>query len=45
VKAIIRDAYGSVDVLRLADIDQPVAGKADVLVRVQAAGIDQACGT
>jgi NADPH:quinone reductase-like Zn-dependent oxidoreductase len=41
VKAIIRDAYGSVDVLRLADIDQPVAGKADVLVRVQAAGIDQ----
>jgi NADPH:quinone reductase-like Zn-dependent oxidoreductase len=41
VKAIIRDAYGSVDVLRLADIDQPVAGKADVLVRVQAAGVDQ----
>jgi len=41
VKAIIRDAYGSVDVLRLADIDQSVAGDADVLVRVHAAGVDQ----
>jgi NADPH:quinone reductase-like Zn-dependent oxidoreductase len=41
VKAIIRDAYGSVDVLRLADIDQPVAGEVDVLVRVHAAGVDQ----
>jgi NADPH:quinone reductase-like Zn-dependent oxidoreductase len=41
VKAIIRDAYGSVDVLRLADVDRPVAGEGDVLVRVQAAGVDQ----
>jgi NADPH:quinone reductase-like Zn-dependent oxidoreductase len=41
VKAIIRDAYGSVEVLRLADTDQPVVGEADVLVRVQAAGVDQ----
>ena len=41
MKAIIRDAYGSVDVLRLADIDQSVAGDADVLVRVHAAGVDQ----
>jgi NADPH:quinone reductase-like Zn-dependent oxidoreductase len=41
VKAIIRDAYGSVDVLRLADIDQSVAGDADVLARVHAAGVDQ----
>jgi NADPH:quinone reductase-like Zn-dependent oxidoreductase len=41
VKAIIRDAYGSVDVLRLADIDQPVAGEVDVLVHVHAAGVDQ----
>jgi NADPH:quinone reductase-like Zn-dependent oxidoreductase len=41
VKAIIRGAYGSVDVLRLADIDQSVAGDADVLVRVHAAGVDQ----
>jgi NADPH:quinone reductase-like Zn-dependent oxidoreductase len=41
VKAIIRDAYGSVDALRLADIDQPVAGEGDVLVHVHAAGVDQ----
>jgi NADPH:quinone reductase-like Zn-dependent oxidoreductase len=41
VKAIIRDAYGSVEVLRLADIDQPVAGEVDVLVHVHAAGVDQ----
>ena len=41
MKAIIRDAYGSVDALRLADIDQPVAGEADVLVHVHAAGVDQ----
>ena len=41
MKAIIRDAYGSVDALRLADIDQPVAGEVDVLVHVHAAGVDQ----
>jgi NADPH:quinone reductase-like Zn-dependent oxidoreductase len=41
VKAIIRDAYGSVDVLRFEDIDQPVAGDGDVLLRVHAAGVDQ----
>lgn len=41
MKAIIRDAYGSVDALRLADIDQPVAGEMDVLVHVHAAGVDQ----
>jgi NADPH:quinone reductase-like Zn-dependent oxidoreductase len=41
VKAIVRDAYGSVDVLRFVDIDQPVAGNGDVLVRVHAAGVDQ----
>ena len=41
MKAIIREAYGSVDALRLADIDQPVAGEVDVLVHVHAAGVDQ----
>jgi NADPH:quinone reductase-like Zn-dependent oxidoreductase len=41
VKAIVRDAYGSVDVLRFVDIDRPVAGNGDVLVRVHAAGVDQ----
>jgi len=41
MKAIIRDAYGSVDVLRLAEIDRPSMGEAEVLVRVHAAGLDQ----
>ena len=41
MKAIVRDAYGSVDVLRLAEIDPPVAGESEVLVRVHAAGADQ----
>ena len=27
MKAIVRDAYGSVDVLRLGDIAKPVAGE------------------
>lgn len=41
MKAIVRDAYGSVDVLRLAEIETPVAGEGEVLVRVRAAGVDQ----
>ena len=41
MKAIVRDAYGSVDVLRHAEIDMPVAGADEVLVRVIAAGVDQ----
>jgi NADPH:quinone reductase-like Zn-dependent oxidoreductase len=41
MKAIVRDTYGSVDVLRLGEIDKPVAGDGDVLVRVHAAGVDQ----
>ena len=41
MKAIVRDSYGSVDVLRLAEIDKPVAGEGEVLVRVRAAGLDQ----
>ena len=41
MKAIVRDAYGSVEVLRLAEIDPPVAGESEVLVRVDAAGVDQ----
>jgi NADPH:quinone reductase-like Zn-dependent oxidoreductase len=40
VKAIIRDTYGSVDILRLRDVEEPVAGDGDVLVRVHAAGVD-----
>jgi NADPH:quinone reductase-like Zn-dependent oxidoreductase len=39
VKAITQDRYGSAEVLRLSDIDEPTPGDHDVLVRVQAAGI------
>jgi NADPH:quinone reductase-like Zn-dependent oxidoreductase len=40
MKAIVQDVYGSVDVLDLRDIDKPVIGDRDVLVRVRAAGVD-----
>jgi NADPH:quinone reductase-like Zn-dependent oxidoreductase len=40
VKAIAQDAYGSVDVLELRDIDKPVVGDDEVLIRVHAAGVD-----
>src|SRR4051812_5746346 len=41
MKAIVRHRYGSADVLELADVDVPRAGDDEVLVRVQAAGIDR----
>ena len=41
MKAIVQDMYGSPDVLELRDIDKPVIGDDDVLVRVHAAGVDQ----
>jgi len=41
MKAIVQDAYGSADVLELRDIDKPVVGDDEVLVRVHAAGVDQ----
>jgi len=41
MKAVVRDAYGSVDVLRMRDVAKPVAGEGEVLVRVLAAGVDQ----
>jgi 2-desacetyl-2-hydroxyethyl bacteriochlorophyllide A dehydrogenase len=40
MKAIIQSAYGSADVLRLAEIDKPVPADDEVLVRVHAASID-----
>jgi NADPH:quinone reductase-like Zn-dependent oxidoreductase len=39
MKAIVQDRYGSVDVLRLAEVDKPVAGADEVLVRVRAASV------
>ena len=39
MKAMTRDVYGSADVLTLSDIDMPVAGDDEVLIRVHAAGV------
>ena len=41
MKAIVRDRYGSADVLELRDVDQPAIGPREVLVRVRAAGVDR----
>jgi NADPH:quinone reductase-like Zn-dependent oxidoreductase len=39
MKAIVRDKYGSPDVLKLRDIDKPEIEDEEVLVRVHAAGV------
>jgi NADPH:quinone reductase-like Zn-dependent oxidoreductase len=41
MKAVVRHRYGSADVLRLEEIDQPVVGDGEVLIRVHAAGVDR----
>jgi NADPH:quinone reductase-like Zn-dependent oxidoreductase len=41
MKAIVRDTYGSTDVLEFRDIDKPEIAGDEVLVRVQAAGVDR----
>jgi NADPH:quinone reductase-like Zn-dependent oxidoreductase len=38
MKAIVQDRYGSADVLEFRDIEDPVVGPEDVVVRVHAAG-------
>ena len=38
MKAIVQERYGSADVLEFRDIEEPVVGENDVLVRVHAAG-------
>jgi NADPH:quinone reductase-like Zn-dependent oxidoreductase len=46
MKAIVRDTYGSPDVLELRDIDKPeIADDDEVLVHVHAAGVDRGSGT
>ena len=40
MKAIVQDRYGTADVLRLAEIDKPVAGGKEILIEVRAAGVD-----
>jgi NADPH:quinone reductase-like Zn-dependent oxidoreductase len=42
MKAIVQDAYGSPDVLKLRDIGRPQIGGNEALVRVRAAGINPA---
>ena len=41
MKAISQDVYGSADVLTLRDVDTPVPGADEVLIRVRAAGVEQ----
>jgi NADPH:quinone reductase-like Zn-dependent oxidoreductase len=41
MKAIVHDRYGSADVLQIRDVDTPVVGDDELLVRVRAAGVDQ----
>src|SRR5215211_605862 len=41
MKAIVRDMYGSADVLELRDIDKPEIADDEVLVHVHAAGLDR----
>jgi NADPH:quinone reductase-like Zn-dependent oxidoreductase len=39
-RAVIFDQYGGIDVLRVVEVDRPIPGPAQVLVRVKAAGIN-----
>jgi NADPH:quinone reductase-like Zn-dependent oxidoreductase len=41
MKAVVQDVYGSADTLRFGDIEMPVIGDDEVLVRVRAAGVDR----
>jgi len=42
MKAIVQERYGTSEVLELRDIDKPVIGEGEVLVRVRAAGVNPA---
>ena len=41
MKAIVRERYGSAEVLGLSDVDVPRPGDGEVLLRVRAAGLDR----
>lgn len=41
MRAVVRDRYGTADVLRIAEVAKPRAGDPEVLVRVHAAGLDR----
>jgi NADPH:quinone reductase-like Zn-dependent oxidoreductase len=40
MKAIVQDNYGSADVLEFREVERPVVGDDDLLIRVHAAGVD-----
>ncbi|MGW0827678.1 NAD(P)-dependent alcohol dehydrogenase [Streptomyces sp. NPDC002845] len=42
MKAVVQDRYGSPDVLEVKDVEQPVPGDGEVLVRVRAASVNAA---
>ena len=41
MKAIVRDAYGSTDILEYRDVDMPEIAADEVLIHVHAAGVDR----
>lgn len=41
MRAVVQDAYGSSDTLRLAEVDRPEPGEGEVLLEVHAAGVDR----
>ncbi len=41
MKAIVQNTYGPPDVLELADVDPPVAADDELLIRIEAAGVDR----
>ncbi|THA86357.1 NAD(P)-dependent alcohol dehydrogenase [Streptomyces sp. A0592] len=41
MKAIVQDVYGPPEVLRIEEVDRPVPGRGEVLIRVRAAAVDQ----
>jgi 2-desacetyl-2-hydroxyethyl bacteriochlorophyllide A dehydrogenase len=44
MRAIVQDAYGSADVLRLQEVGKPAIAADEVLVEVRAAGVDRGTG-
>jgi NADPH:quinone reductase-like Zn-dependent oxidoreductase len=41
MRAVVQDAYGGPDVLRVAELERPEPGPDEVLIRVRAAGLDR----
>ena len=39
-RAVKFDKYGGIDVLRVVEVDRPVPGREQVLIRMKAAGIN-----